>query len=234
MRTTHRPPPGRSRAQVTRGSAPSHGAAPTRSRAVRGRLRDSLVGTSARSVVVLTGAVGASLLAFGLALFVPQQTLALTFLLVAALPICAVIVRWTLTPQHVTVRGARFVLTHDGHEWAVVRRPLGQVLTDSARFSACGEQRALVERVVAAYASGRAEEIEVLRILDRAAALERLVSDASRPEARSELTPQQRTVLGAHVRASLDREISLLESRQGGHGRWPAPLPRLVAPGGLS
>jgi hypothetical protein len=61
--------------------------------------------------VVLAGAFGALLLAFGLAVSVPQQAFSLTFLLVAALPVCAVIVRWSFAPRHLAVRGARFVLT---------------------------------------------------------------------------------------------------------------------------
>ncbi|MHA7135058.1 hypothetical protein [Oerskovia turbata] len=183
--------------------------------------------------MVLAGALGASLLAFSLAVSVPQRALALTLLLVAALPLCAVVVGWSLAPRHMAAPGARLVLTEDDREWAVVRGPLARAMTDGARFEARAEQRALADRAVAAYAVGRVEEIEALRLLDRVVALERLVGGAFGGAGWTGLTPQQRELLGSHVRDAIERDISLLESRQAARPRWPAlglPVASAVMP----
>ncbi len=169
--------------------------------------------------MVVVGSVGASLLAAGLAWSSPQPVLGMV-LLAVALPVCAIIVRWSIAPRHVAVRGARVVPTDDDRGWLVVRRPLGRVVLDGARFGVLDAQRALADRVVAAHVTGRAGRVEVLRLLDRVVALDRLEhgsSEGSEAAGRTgRLTPEQRALLTRHVRDALVREVELVESRSAG------------------
>ncbi|GAA1401535.1 hypothetical protein GCM10009600_06140 [Oerskovia paurometabola] len=120
--------------------------------------------------------------------------------------------------HRVTVRGARVVTTDDDRGWLVVRRPLGTVLLDGSRFGVLDAQRALADRVVAVHLSGRAERAEILGLLDRIVALDRLEHGTPGPVAgdRSRFTPEQRSLLGRHVRDGLTRDVELLESRRTG------------------
>jgi len=157
-------------------------------------------------------------------------------LLAVALPVCAIIVWWSIVPRHVAVRGARVVTTDDDRGWLVVRRPLGRVVLDGSRFGVLDAQRALADRVVAVHVSGRAEQDEILRLLDRVVALDRLEHGASGSEAggRSRFTPEQRSLLTRHVRDALVRDVELLESRSAGlpaRGSYPVrPAPAGVLP----
>lgn len=171
----------------------------------------------AGSVGVVVGSVGASLLAVGLAWLSPQPMVGMV-LLAVALPVCAIIVRWSIVPRHVTVRGARVVTTGDDRGWLVVRRPLGTVVLDGSRFGVLDAQRALADRVVAAHVSGRAGRVEILRLLDRVVALDRLEhgTPGAVARGRSGLTPEQRALLTRHVRDALARDVELLESRSAG------------------
>lgn len=236
VRTTYRPPPSSSGARVAGGSSTSSGPAPARSRAVRGRLRDLVDSGPAGSVGVVVGSVGASLLAVGLAWSSPQPMLGMV-LLAVALPVCAIIVWWSIVPRHVAVRGARVVTTDDDRGWLVVRRPLGRVVLDGSRFGVLDAQRALADRVVAVHVSGRAEQDEILRLLDRVVALDRLehgASGGSEAGGRSRFTPEQRSLLTRHVRDALVRDVELLESRSPGlpaRGSYPVrPAPAGVVP----
>ncbi len=168
-------------------------------------------------------AVGGSLLAVGLTLPSPQPVLSVV-LLALALPACAIIVLWSLASPYVTVRGARVEPTDDDRGWLVVRRPLGLVLLDGARLcppgaqGVPGAQRALADRVVAAYTTGRAERVEILRLLDRIVALDRLEQGAEVAGVRSRdgFTPELRSVLSRHVLDAVQRDVELLESRRPG------------------
>ncbi|MFJ2301123.1 hypothetical protein [Oerskovia paurometabola] len=153
-------------------------------------------------------------------------------LLALALPVCAIIVRWSLVSHRVTVRGARVVTTDDDRGWLVVRRPLGTVLLDGSRFGVLDAQRALADRVVAVHLSGRAERAEILGLLDRIVALDRLEHGTAGPVAgdRSRFTPEQRSLLGRHVRDGLTRDVELLESRRTGPSTGE---PRPSVPGAL-
>lgn len=164
--------------------------------------------------------VGGSLLAVGLTWPSPQPVLSVV-LLALAVPVCAIIVGWSLASPYVTVRGARVEPTDDDRGWLVVRRPLGGVLLDGARLGALGApgvQRALADRAVAAYATGRAERVEILRLLDRIVALDRLEQGAEGAGVRGRdgFTPEQRSVLRRHVLDTVQRDIELLESRRAG------------------
>ncbi|QDW61576.1 hypothetical protein [Oerskovia sp. KBS0722] len=173
--------------------------------------------------MVVVGGVGGSLLAVGLTWPSPQPVLSVG-LLALALPVCAIIVRWSLASHHVTVRGARLVATDDDRGWLVVRRPLGGVLLDGSRLGAQGvsgargSQRALADRAVTAYATGRAERVEMLRLLDRIVALDRLERGAEGLGAwgRSPFTPEQRSLLSRHVLDAVQRDVELLEARRAG------------------
>jgi hypothetical protein len=71
---------------------------------------------------------------------------------------------------------------------------------------------------VAAYATGRAERVEILRLLDRIVALDRLEQGAEGAGVRGRdgFTPEQRSVLSRHVLDTVQRDIELLESRRAG------------------
>lgn len=184
--------------------------------------------------MVVVGGVGGSLLAVGLTWPSPRPVLSVV-LLALALPVCAIIVGWSLASDRVAVRGARLVATDDDRGWLVVRRPLGTVLLDGSRLGAPGDpglqgvpgvQRALSDRAVAAYATGRAERVEMLRLLDRIVALDRLERGAEGLGARgcSTLTPEQCSLLTRHVLDAVQRDVELLESRRAGlTDRVPRP-----------
>ncbi|MFF3065839.1 hypothetical protein ACFVQ3_14925 [Oerskovia sp. NPDC057915] len=172
----------------------------------------------------MVGSVGGSLLAVGLTWPSPQPVLSVV-LVALALPVCAIIVRWSLASHHVTVRGARLVATDDDRGWLVVRRPLGGVLLDGSRIGgapgvpgAPGARRALADRAVVAYATGRAERVEALRLLDRIVALDRLERgpDGLGARGRGTFTPEQRSLLSRHVLDALTRDVELIESRRVG------------------
>lgn len=185
--------------------------------------------------MVVVGAVGGSLLAVGLTWPSPHPVLSVV-LLALATPVCAIIVRWSLASPYVAVRGARLEPTDDDRGWQVVRRPLGLVLLDGARLGAPGDpgvQRALADRAVAVGATGRAEQVEILRLLDRIVALDRLErgAEVASTRTRDGFTPEQRAVLGRHVLDGVQRDVELLESRRAG---LTDRAPRPTAPGARS